>query len=706
MQTVYHTLFGTADPFDILALISASALKGLIILGVAAAACILLRGASASVRHLCWLLALAALLVLPILSIVTPGVPVAVIPSGLIEGMGGAAPVLAPPVRSPVSDPVTAPAPQAIVTPEPGSTAAAAPVAPSVDAAGRATSARDATLPSMAGQILPWLIIMWMTGAAFVLLRLAFGTARARRLVKSGVLVQSARMLDEFERVRRALGVRRNVRMLISDAATIPLTVGTLHPTLVLPGEATSWPQARIRCVLAHELAHVRRLDYLAQTAAALACALHWFNPFVWKAAKAMRAEAEMACDDAVITHSSTRASAYAMHLIEIARGLPSAGTVPAVAVAMARRSQLEGRVLSILEDKRSRSASRITLSTVLAAGFMVLMPLILVRPAISEEIGSEPTVAGAASTKWSVKVPESASVSGIATKTEEVSGASAAAMESDVIRRSFRVSPGGLLRLETDRGNIQIRTSSRNAVEVEVRREARGRASEEDFQVEFRQDGDRIVIDGTSERNRWGSDGLSIDFVIEVPEQFNLDLETAGGNISVDDLNGTVKASTAGGNLSFGAITGSIRASTAGGNVSLKDNDGDVTVRTAGGNVSIGGAAGDLRVNTAGGNIHAEAIRGTAELNTAGGQISARLDEQPQGSWELSSSGGEITVDLADGIQVDLDAQTMGGHVVTDFDVTIRGTVRPGSLTGTINGGGPNLSLKTAAGDIRIRRR
>ena len=108
-----------------------------------------------------------------------------------------------------------------------------------------------------------------------------------------------------------------------------------------------------MRVVLLHELAHIRRRDCLVHCLAQAALALHWCNPMMWMALARLRAERERACDDLVLV-AGTRGSDYAEHLLDIARQFRRQ-RMGVAAVAMARPSELEGRLLAILDPLRSR---------------------------------------------------------------------------------------------------------------------------------------------------------------------------------------------------------------------------------------------------------------------------------------------------------------------------------------------------------------
>src|SRR5262249_38949144 len=170
------------------------------------------------------------------------------------------------------------------------------------------------------------------------------------------------------------------IGLLESKETEVPLATGILHPKVILPPDYSEWSEVRRSAVLHHEIAHIKRLDALTHTFAQAATVLYWFHPLVWLTVRAMRAEREHACDDQVLA-AGTKASDYAHELLDIVSSLRQPAL--ASALAMARRSQLEGRVLAVLDPGLRRGALSHRAS--LAAAVIVLgvaLPIAALRPA------------------------------------------------------------------------------------------------------------------------------------------------------------------------------------------------------------------------------------------------------------------------------------------------------------------------------------
>jgi hypothetical protein len=297
---------------------------------------------------------------------------------------------------------------------------------------------------------------------------------------------------------------------------------------------------------------------------------------------------------------------------------------------------------------------------------------------------------------------------------------------------KSFSVKPGGWLELQADFGSVEVRSWAQNEVKVEVLKWVEGRhrrsAKElfEDYEIRYNQTERGVSISAEMRRGSFwrGNDGLQVEFRLMVPKQYNLDLNTSGGSIDVDDLNGEVRVKTSGGSLTLGRIEGPVNAETSGGSVDLRqakgklvartsgggitvgEVSGDVDVETSGGSIEVDGAAGNLRAHTSGGGVTLRGLQGNVDASTSGGSMEAEILKQLDAPCELSTSGGGILIYLGRDLKADIDAYTSGGEVDCDLPVTIQGKFGEGKLRGKLNGGGPLLTLRTSGGDIELRSR
>jgi beta-lactamase regulating signal transducer with metallopeptidase domain len=196
-------------------------------------------------------------------------------------------------------------------------------------------------------------LAVWFAGMAVMLARILAVQIQLHRLTREMRVCENTEQLKILEKLRRDHQIKRPIRLLISKNSASPMTWGIGRPVIALPLESSAWPDERLRVVLRHELAHIKRWDCLTQELAQWACAFYWFNPLAWLAARRMRAEREKACDDFVL-NAGARPAEYANHLVEIARQFSAAHL--SGAVAMARPSGLESRVTAILDGRCNRN--------------------------------------------------------------------------------------------------------------------------------------------------------------------------------------------------------------------------------------------------------------------------------------------------------------------------------------------------------------
>src|SRR6266699_4572700 len=355
-----------------IALLADAFVKATVLLLLAAGGTLLLRRGPASLRHLVWTLACGGVLALPLAS--------ALLPNWRLAGW----PRLDVPVAFDLNQTSTARDVIATSTPKTApSTAARVVRAPDSDPS--ETTDAGPVRWRITTNWTVWAVPVWLSGVAAVLILLAVGLARIAWLDRTTTRVRDERWLLLVEDLSLELGLTRHVRLLQSKGPAMPMTWGIRRPTILLPAEADSWNAERRRDVLLHELAHVKRHDFLTQLVARIACAVYWFHPLVWLAATRLREERERACDDHVLRAGATP-SAYATHLLDIARGLRAAHATSLATVAMARPAQLATRLIDVLDTQRRRDtlSARAALPAWLAA-IAVVVPLAAAAPRVAE---------------------------------------------------------------------------------------------------------------------------------------------------------------------------------------------------------------------------------------------------------------------------------------------------------------------------------
>ena len=290
------------------------AIRSSVVLSVALAAAWVLRRQPAALRHSLLAVAIALAATLPLMNRV---VPVITLPG--VEWTGVNTPA--------VSNAVTTHAP--------------------ADSTARAIAGRNAM------QWLALLYNVWIGGVLFSLAILLSGVAwlvwLGSRATDAGPAWQ--RIADDL---RAQLSIRRAVRIAITRHPALLVTWGAFAPVILLPAGANDWPEERIRLVLAHELAHFVRRDWMIQLLAETGRAINWFNPLFWMACAQLRRESEYASDDIVLDLGISGTS-YASHLVDLARSFRVHGRTWLPAPSIARPSTLERRVRAMLNPQANR---------------------------------------------------------------------------------------------------------------------------------------------------------------------------------------------------------------------------------------------------------------------------------------------------------------------------------------------------------------
>jgi TonB family protein len=312
----------------------------------------LMRRASAASRHAVLVAVCTAVLLLPLVRVLTPEWGVSWLPTWLSSS--------APVVVGGISE--------------------------SVVVASPASTSEVPAKPGLTWSHAWWAaVVVWLVGTVVLLARVVVAHRRMRRLEAETRLATDRRLRERFETVAAWSG-RPDVELREAPAGWMPVTWGLRRLIVAVPAEAAAWPQARVDAVLVHELAHVSRHDAWWQVLAQVTTACWWWHPLAWVTAATLRSERERACDDQVLAFGM-RATDYASDLVELVSESVGEAVPREAVLAMARRSNVEGRVMAILNpgiDRRGRTMVATMLVAVIGGGSWALAAMRPVGPAPS----------------------------------------------------------------------------------------------------------------------------------------------------------------------------------------------------------------------------------------------------------------------------------------------------------------------------------
>ncbi|MBV8890392.1 MAG: DUF4097 family beta strand repeat protein [Acidobacteria bacterium] len=258
--------------------------------------------------------------------------------------------------------------------------------------------------------------------------------------------------------------------------------------------------------------------------------------------------------------------------------------------------------------------------------------------------------------------------------------------------RKTYSIVGKPEMRVETN--DAEIRVSAGDLKNVEAVVTAQGyKIGSGGVTITEHQVGDRIELNLHTPSFHVFPFGLhkSVRVELNVPRDSDLDLHSGDGNITVENVSGTIMLRSGDGAIRVNAGKGSFHIETGDGRVECRSIEGELRAETKDGAVQIDGLFTALDLHTGDGSIDAEARPGSRMLSP----------------WSVRTGDGNVNLGLPDGFSADVDVHTGDGHITLDFPVTVESgaSLRQNAIRGKINGGGELLEIKTGDGNIRLRR-
>jgi hypothetical protein len=292
-------------------------------------------------------------------------------------------------------------------------------------------------------------------------------------------------------------------------------------------------------------------------------------------------------------------------------------------------------------------------------------------------------------------------------------------------MERRLALEPGGTFTLQSDVGGVTVSGDSTSGATVTLTSRRDDFEKLFDLRFEDTAGGATVIVKrrGGWLKGFWNGEWFddNTHFVIHVPSQTTVSVNTSGGSIDASRLTGRLGLHTSGGSLRVEAVEGNVDGNTSGGSIRMRDVRGDVVARTSGGGIDIAGVRGSLTATTSGGGVDIDGVGGDLFASTSGGGVEirgagARVEARSSGGpvtvrfaagnnrgGVLSTSGGGVRTEIDPRVALTIDASSSGGHVESDVPVTVQGRLDKDSLRGELNGGGALLRLRSSGGGVRI---
>lgn len=266
---------------------------------------------------------------------------------------------------------------------------------------------------------------------------------------------------------------------------------------------------------------------------------------------------------------------------------------------------------------------------------------------------------------------------------------------------KSLNVKQGETLFIDASGADIKVDSWNKDEVYVKI---FGNRKAEDKMKFSIEKTSDGVEVTAKKEGSwffNWGG-GYSVRIEVMVPENFNNQIETSGGDILVQNVNGKFRLETSGGDVDLKNTNGDLKINTSGGDITLNKHTGNSNVSTSGGDITTKELKGDLFASTSGGDINIEVNDGKVSAKTSGGDIEIKYYGNNKGLY-ASTSGGDIKIFAPASLKANIDLETSGGSIDCNFNNYKASKVSRGRLKGEFNGGGESFVCKTTGGDITI---
>jgi len=278
---------------------------------------------------------------------------------------------------------------------------------------------------------------------------------------------------------------------------------------------------------------------------------------------------------------------------------------------------------------------------------------------------------------------------------------------QAEEYSKSYAVSGRPTVHVRVDDSRVQVITSDTRQVDFNVKREGTsGLELGRGLKINSQQDGDHVEL---SVVHQPGIAIMSTDrhlmTEVHMPRDADLQIETRDGSVDLAAVNGSVTIHSTDGSINASQLKGKIEIQSVDGAIVTDSLKGDVHLHSTDGAITVTHFDGQCDVTSTDGALRAEGRFDSLRLVSTDGSVVAKVAEGSRmtSAWSIRTVDGSVNVLLPQSFQANINASTRDGHIKLALPVTVQGEISQSKVQGTLNGGGPELTLKSTDGSIRL---
>ena len=289
-----------------------------------------------------------------------------------------------------------------------------------------------------------------------------------------------------------------------------------------------------------------------------------------------------------------------------------------------------------------------------------------------------------------------------------------------------------GKVEIRNVSGDVEVKTWDRDEVKIDALKTSKASSMEKakenasKVKIEVTRENGVLKVGTIYPKPSIKNLNVSVDYKVMIPSQAMIKARSVSGDVTLEKIGGKATSETTSGDVTVMGARNGANAETVSGDVKVSDVENGVYCKTASGNVDAKNITGNADLNCVSGDVTAENIRGDVEADTVSGNVKLMGisdadvvkgktmsgstiyygDINSNGRYSLEAHSGKVEMTIPSGSAFDLTASTFSGTIKTEFKVMMSGKLSKKKISGSVNGGGADVKLKTFSGNVYLKKK